>query len=97
MGLRLLAFGDSFVNGTGDPEHLGWVGRATAGRRAVSRPDGRAAAGAPYIDVFARLLAEPVWAEEVAAGDGAHPGAAGYAALARIVASEPDWDRFLAV
>jgi lysophospholipase L1-like esterase len=34
--MRLIAFGDSFVAGVGDPEHLGWVGRALAGRRAVT-------------------------------------------------------------
>lgn len=31
--MRLLAFGDSLVAGVGDPDHLGWVGRAVAGRR----------------------------------------------------------------
>ena len=31
--MRLIAFGESFVAGAGDPEHLGWVGRALAGRR----------------------------------------------------------------
>lgn len=34
--MRLLAFGDSFVLGVGDPDHLGWVGRAVAGRRDVT-------------------------------------------------------------
>jgi lysophospholipase L1-like esterase len=34
--MRLLAFGDSFVAGVGDPEHLGWTGRALAGRREVT-------------------------------------------------------------
>lgn len=34
--MRLCVFGDSFVNGTGDPERLGWVGRATAGARDVT-------------------------------------------------------------
>lgn len=34
--LRLLAFGESFVTGAGDPEHLGWVGRAVRGRRALT-------------------------------------------------------------
>jgi len=34
--VRLLAFGDSYVAGVGDPEHLGWVGRALAGRREVT-------------------------------------------------------------
>jgi len=28
--IRICFIGDSFVNGTGDPEHLGWVGRACA-------------------------------------------------------------------
>ena len=34
--MRLLAFGDSMVAGAGDPDHLGWVGRALVGRRAIS-------------------------------------------------------------
>lgn len=34
--MRLLAFGDSFVAGVGDPEHQGWVGRALAGRREIT-------------------------------------------------------------
>jgi lysophospholipase L1-like esterase len=34
--MRLIALGDSIVAGAGDPEHLGWVGRALAGRREVT-------------------------------------------------------------
>ena len=34
--MRLIAFGDSIVAGAGDPDHLGWVGRALAGRREVT-------------------------------------------------------------
>lgn len=34
--MRLLAFGESFVAGAGDPDHQGWVGRALAGRREVT-------------------------------------------------------------
>jgi hypothetical protein len=30
--MRLIAFGDSFVLGQGDPDHLGWVGRAVRDR-----------------------------------------------------------------
>jgi lysophospholipase L1-like esterase len=34
--VRILAFGDSFMAGAGDPDHLGWIGRAVAGRREVT-------------------------------------------------------------
>jgi lysophospholipase L1-like esterase len=34
--LRIIAFGESFTAGVGDPDHLGWAGRALAGRRAVT-------------------------------------------------------------
>ena len=34
--MRLLAFGDSFVAGAGDPDHQGWIGRALAGRREIT-------------------------------------------------------------
>jgi lysophospholipase L1-like esterase len=34
--VRLIAFGDSFVAGVGDPDHLGWIGRALAGRADVT-------------------------------------------------------------
>lgn len=43
------------------------------------------AAGVDYVRVFDPLLADPVWMREVAAGDGAHPGAAGYQRLADLV------------
>ncbi|MFN3512310.1 MAG: GDSL-type esterase/lipase family protein [Phenylobacterium sp.] len=34
--MRLIAFGDSMVAGAGDPDHLGWVGRALADRREIT-------------------------------------------------------------
>ncbi|HEY8615462.1 GDSL-type esterase/lipase family protein [Phenylobacterium sp.] len=34
--MRLLAFGDSFVLGQGDPDHLGWIGRAVRARPEVT-------------------------------------------------------------
>jgi len=41
--------------------------------------------GVPYVEVFHQLDRDPVWSEEVRAGDGAHPAAAGYQRLAEIV------------
>ncbi len=49
--------------------------------------------GVPYVPVVATLAAAPAWRTEVAAGDGAHPGAAGYALLADLVG--PSWQRWL--
>ena len=39
----------------------------------------------PYIATFEALLAEPVWMDQVAERDGAHPDADGYGCLARVV------------
>lgn len=52
-----------------------------------------AGSGVPYVRVSAALAADPTWRAEVAAGDGAHPGAAGYAVLADLV--RPQWQRWL--
>jgi len=52
-----------------------------------------AAAGAPYVAVFAALRRTPAWMDEVAAGDGAHPGAVGYGLLTDLVA--PVWLEWL--
>lgn len=49
-----------------------------------------AAAAVPYVPVLSALLADEVWMREVGEGDGAHPGTAGYAAMAALVA--PAWD-----
>jgi acyl-CoA thioesterase-1 len=48
----------------------------------------------PHVAVLASLLAGTAWMREVAAGDGAHPGAAGYAELAALV--RPAWDGWIA-
>ncbi len=48
----------------------------------------------PYVPVAAALAADPTWRAEVAAGDGAHPGAAGYAVLAELV--RPRWEAWIA-
>jgi lysophospholipase L1-like esterase len=52
-----------------------------------------AAGGAPYVGVLTALAATPVWMEEVRTGDGAHPGASGYAAFADLV--WPAWTSWL--
>jgi acyl-CoA thioesterase-1 len=43
------------------------------------------AAGVGYVGVFEDLLADRVWMQQVAADDGAHPGAEGYRRLADLV------------
>jgi acyl-CoA thioesterase-1 len=48
--------------------------------------------GLPYVSVLDRTARDEVWRREVRAGDGAHPGSAGYEILARVLV-EPvlDW------
>ena len=41
--------------------------------------------GVPFVAVLDALCADASWTAEAAAGDGTHPGAGGYAALARLV------------
>jgi lysophospholipase L1-like esterase len=48
----------------------------------------------PYVRVHQPLRVNAVWAAEVRAGDGAHPGAAGYDELAALIA--PRWRAWLA-
>lgn len=49
----------------------------------------------PYLDIFSPLAASSLWMAEVAAGDGAHPGAAGYGMLADLVGGWPGWRAWL--
>lgn len=44
-----------------------------------------AARGAPFVPTLGAPRADGAWTAEAAAGDGAHPAAGGYAALARLV------------
>ncbi|MGI5222314.1 GDSL-type esterase/lipase family protein [Nocardia sp. CA-290969] len=53
-----------------------------------------AESGVRYVGSVHRLAADPVWMAQVRAGDGAHPGAAGYAAFAELVL--PTWREWLA-
>ena len=54
---------------------------------ALSRRFARLAAdrGVPFVETATALRANRAWTHEAAAGDGAHPGAGGYAALAELV------------
>ncbi|MGE5514841.1 MAG: GDSL-type esterase/lipase family protein [Bacteroidota bacterium] len=47
--------------------------------------------GVPFLDIFTPLERHPLWRREVAANDGAHPGAAGYGVLADLVTAWPEW------
>lgn len=49
----------------------------------------------PYLDVLAPLEASGTWVREAAAGDGSHPGAAGYAELAGLVQDWGAWSTWL--
>ncbi len=45
----------------------------------------------PYLPVLTQLTGSRVWLKEAAQGDGAHPGAGGYQALADLVQAWPPW------
>ncbi|HVF80110.1 MAG TPA: hypothetical protein VNA28_17585, partial [Solirubrobacteraceae bacterium] len=53
------------------------------------------ALGVPFVETSAALAKGRCWRSEAAAGDGAHPGAGGYAELAEIVLKGGflDWAR----
>lgn len=84
-GLAALVVGPPPVD---DPEHVERTRWLAADFAAAC-----AALDVPFVDVLDGLAADPDWTAEVAAGDGAHPGAAGYAAYARLVL--PAWLRWL--
>ena len=45
----------------------------------------------PFLSAFDHLMATPVWLDEARAGDGAHPGAEGYARLAAFILESDVW------
>jgi lysophospholipase L1-like esterase len=47
--------------------------------------------GVPFLDLHTPLAAIGLWRLEAAAGDGAHPGSAGYALIADLVEGWPAW------
>ena len=52
--------------------------------------------GLPYLDLATPLAAMDLWRIETASGDGAHPGAAGYALIADLVEGWEPWRRWTA-
>jgi len=50
----------------------------------------------PFLDLFSPLAAAPQWAGEIAAGDGVHPGHAGYERMTAIILAWPGWGGWLA-
>ena len=50
--------------------------------------------GVPFLSIFDQLAKDAIWMKEVTTGDGAHPGAAGYARLSALVEAWPQcWFR----
>ena len=64
---------------------------ARVGELSVAFAETCRAAGVPYLDVCEPLLQSHIWLAEVAAGDGAHPNAGGYAELAKLVEDWSAW------
>jgi lysophospholipase L1-like esterase len=64
----------------GEPVQDGRIVALSAAFEAIA-----AARGVPFAAVVDALRANAAWTAEAAAGDGAHPGAGGYEALARLV------------
>lgn len=52
-------------------------------------------AGVPHVTVFAALRGSRAWRDDLAAGDGVHPGRAGYEALAQLIGSSKEWTAWL--
>ncbi|PSB34680.1 GDSL-type esterase/lipase family protein [Stenomitos frigidus] len=51
----------------------------------------------PYLDIFTPLSQSDIWMQEAAAGDGAHPDAAGYVELAHLIQAWSAWNAFTAL
>jgi len=45
----------------------------------------------PYIEIFPVLVEDTAYLAEIAAGDGAHPGSAGYAKIAQVIKDSRLW------
>ena len=70
----------------GDPDADARVASLSAGYASLC-----AALTIPYLEVFHLAAASETWRREIAAGDGAHPNAAGYGIISAAVAQWPAW------
>ncbi len=81
----------------GPPTLMGGAGGIDEGIRAIADGlrDRCVALAIPYIDLFDPLAGQPEWKGEMDAGDGIHPGAAGYERIAAIILAWTGWDAWL--
>jgi lysophospholipase L1-like esterase len=81
------------------PPAMHWDGQDGINERIRTLADGQralcAALHIPFIDLFSPLAGAPAWVREIAAGDGVHPGHAGYDRLALIILAWPGWSAWL--
>ncbi len=77
LGLPALVVGPPPANDADQVDRITALSERFAGACATRR--------VPYVPVVEALLAGGIWVAEATAGDGAHPGAGGYAQLAALV------------
>ncbi len=109
-GTRRIAEADTLANARAIlTEAKGWLPTLMVGPPPTSEPELNDRVGplckklnvlcreldVPYLPVFDTLAANAAWMHEVAAGDGAHPNAAGYEALAALVEAWEPWRSWL--
>jgi acyl-CoA thioesterase-1 len=81
------------------PPAMAWDGQDGINERIRALSEGQRALCAslriPFLDLFTPLAAAPQWAREIAAGDGVHPGRAGYDRIAAMILAWPGWSGWL--
>jgi hypothetical protein len=77
LGLRTFVVGPAAIDVEDQNDRI-----AALSARFATLCDGR---GTPYVALVERLRHSTVWRSELAAADGAHPGAAGYAEATELV------------
>ncbi len=82
------------------PPALGWHEQDGINQRVRELAGGQQAVCAalriPFFDLFSPLAASPAWANDIKAGDGVHPGQAGYQRIAALIQAWPGWRAWLA-